>query len=57
VLREKIVNSSQIVLDESRDQAASSLSLSSQAQHHLRLRMITKIASLHMEAKRRELTV
>ena len=29
-------------------------SLSSQAQHHLRLRMITKIASLHMKVKRRK---
>ena len=48
VLREKILNSPLIAPDESRDLAASDLSLSSQAQYHLRLRMtITKFSSLH----------
>jgi hypothetical protein len=42
------------VPDESRDQAASSLSLSSQARDCLRLRMITRVSSLHMEVKRDE---
>lgn len=54
MLSEKIIESSWTAPDESRDQAASSLSPSSQARRRLRLRMITRVSSLHMGVKRKE---